>query len=101
VSRNNLPPDESWQHVRNPRLMLRERLLIELDALFDRACELTSRCELLCKATVIVCVHRETDSKQRVPYEGLSKAKNERFLEGFAERNQRVIKLEVSYTYYY
>ena len=57
--------------------------------------------ELLCEVTAIVRVHRETDSKERVPYERLSRAKNERFVEGLAEGNKRVTELEVSYIYYY
>jgi hypothetical protein len=36
-----------------------------------------------------------------VPYERLSKARIERFVKGLAERNERVIKTEVAYSYYY
>ena len=81
--------------------MLREGPLVELDALLDRACEVMSRCELLCEVTVIVCVQGETYSEERVPYESLSKARIERFMEGLAERNERFIKTEVAYSYYY
>ena len=81
--------------------MLRKRSLVERNALVNMACKVMSRSELLCEVTVIVHVHRETYSKKRVPYERLSKAKNERFLEGLAKGNERVIVLEVSYTYYY
>jgi hypothetical protein len=90
-----------WQHVRKLRLMLREGPLVELDALVDGSCKFMSRCELLCDVTVIVRVQGETYSKERVPYERLSKAKIERFVEGLAEINERVIKLEVEYSYYY
>ena len=81
--------------------MLREGPLVELDTLVDGACEVMSRCELLCEVTVIVRVQDETYSKERVPYERLSKAKIEKFVEGLAERNERVIRLEVEYSYYY
>jgi (2Fe-2S) ferredoxin len=90
-----------WQHVRKLRLMLREGPLVELDALVDGVCEVMSRCELQCEVTVIVRVQGETYSKEGVPYERLSKAKIERFVEGLAERNKRVIRLEVEYSYYY
>jgi (2Fe-2S) ferredoxin len=89
-----------WQHVGKLRLMLREGPLIELEALVDGVCEVMSRCELLCEVTIIVRFQGETYSKERVPYERLSKAKIERFVEGLAERNERVIKLEVGYSYY-
>jgi coenzyme F420-reducing hydrogenase delta subunit len=81
--------------------MLREGPLVELDALVDGSCKFMSRCELLCEVTVIVRVQGEIYSKERVPYERLSKAKIERFVEGLAEMNERVIKLEVEYSYYY
>jgi hypothetical protein len=90
-----------WQHVRKLRLMLREGPLVELDALVDGACKVMSRCELLCEVTVIVRVQGETYSKERVTYGRLSKARIERYVEGLAKRNERVIKLEVEYSYYY
>jgi hypothetical protein len=90
-----------WQHVRRLRLMLREGRLVELDALLDGACEVMSRCELLCEVTVIVRVQGETYSEERVPYERLWKARIEGLVEGLAERNERVIKTVVAYNYYY
>jgi hypothetical protein len=90
-----------WQHVRKLRPMLREGPLVELDALIDGACEVMSRCELLCCIAVIVRVPGETSSVERVSYERLSKAKIESFVEDFARKNDRVIKVEVSYSYYY
>jgi (2Fe-2S) ferredoxin len=82
-------------------MMMREGPLVELDALVDGACEVMSRRGLLCEVTIIVRVQGETYSKERVPYERLSKAKIERFVEGLAEKNERVIKLEVEHSYYY
>jgi hypothetical protein len=73
-----------WQHVRKLHLMLREGPLVELDALVDGACEVMSRCELLCSVAVIVRVQSKTSSEERVPYERLSKVKIERFVEGLA-----------------
>ena len=90
-----------WQHVRKLRLMLRDGPLVEMDALIVGACEIMSRCELLCDVAVIVRVQGETHSKERVPYERLSKEMLESFVEGFAHKNERIIKLEVSYSYYY
>jgi hypothetical protein len=90
-----------WQHVRKLRLTLREGPLVELDALVGGACEVMSRCELLCWVAVVVRVQGETSSTERVPYERLSKAKIERFVEGLAQRNERAIKVEVEYSYYY
>lgn len=90
-----------WQHVRKLRLMLREGPLVELDALIDGACDVMSRCELLCCVAVIVRVPGETSSVERVPYERLSKAKIESFVQGLARKNDRGIKVEVSYSYYY
>lgn len=90
-----------WQHVRKLRLTLREGPLVELDALVDGACEVMSRCELLCCVAVVVRVQGETSSTERVLYERLSKAKIELFVEGLAVRNEREIKVGVEYSYYY
>ena len=55
-----------WQHVRKLRLVLREGPLIELDALLDGACEVVSRCELLCRITIFVRIYGKASSEESV-----------------------------------
>lgn len=89
-----------WQHVRKLRLVLREGPLIELDALLDGACEVVSRCELLCRITVFVRVHGRAGSEESVEYERLSNAKLGKFVRDLGRKNKRVIKMAVLHTFH-
>lgn len=89
-----------WQHVRKLRLVLREGPLVELDALLDGACEVVSRCELLCRITVFVRVHGRAGSEESVEYERLSNAKLGKFVRDLGRKNKRVIKMAVLHTFH-
>jgi hypothetical protein len=89
-----------WQHVRKLRLVLREGPLVELDALIDGACEVVSRCELLCRITIFVRVQGKASSEESVEYVRLSNAKIGKFVRVLGRKNKRVLKMAVLHTYH-